>query len=340
MVDMARRFCMITTFYPPYNFGGDGISVRRLANALARQGHHVEVIHCIDAYRVLAGSEPPGVYDDHPNVIVHGLRSRFGSLSPLLTQQTGIPFFKAKRIAQILEKGFDVIHFHNISLVGGPGILKYGRAVKLYSIRDYWMICPTHILFRYNATACTRRDCFLCTLALECLDHDKLWSFYRNAVAVVVPSLCYDIFPLVVIEAFTQATSAIVRDLGGMPEFIEESGGGYAYRTDAELSAAMNRLLQDTQHRNVLGQRGYRAYREKWSEEVHVERYLALIDRIAGEKRHKGSTAPDGEPEAVKKNLLSPRQRSRFTDPDLADLRRPAEWFLTMGDGDLEMSWS
>ncbi len=36
------RFCMITTYYPPCNFGGDGIFVQRLSNELARRGHHVQ----------------------------------------------------------------------------------------------------------------------------------------------------------------------------------------------------------------------------------------------------------------------------------------------------------
>ena len=45
---------MITTFYPPYNFGGDGVFVQRLSNELARRGHLVEVIHCTDAYRLAA----------------------------------------------------------------------------------------------------------------------------------------------------------------------------------------------------------------------------------------------------------------------------------------------
>jgi hypothetical protein len=46
------RFRMITIFYPPYNFGGDGIFVHRLSNQLARPGHEVDVIHCIDAHRL------------------------------------------------------------------------------------------------------------------------------------------------------------------------------------------------------------------------------------------------------------------------------------------------
>src|ERR1700675_4850159 len=72
MTDRPLRFCMITTFYPPYNFGGDGIFVHQLSNELAQRGHQVEVIHCIDAYRLLTRQEPAGTYDDHPKVTVHG----------------------------------------------------------------------------------------------------------------------------------------------------------------------------------------------------------------------------------------------------------------------------
>src|SRR3972149_1258566 len=131
------RFCMITTFYPPYTFGGDGIFVQRLSNELAKRGHHVEVIHCQDAYLTLADKKPAKPYENHPSVIVHGLKSPFGFLSPLATQQTGYPFFKSSRIRKILQKGFDVIHYHNISLVGGPNILAYGKGVKLYSMHEY-----------------------------------------------------------------------------------------------------------------------------------------------------------------------------------------------------------
>jgi hypothetical protein len=44
MRDRPLRFCMITIFYPPYNFGGDGVFVHRLSNELARRGHHVRAV--------------------------------------------------------------------------------------------------------------------------------------------------------------------------------------------------------------------------------------------------------------------------------------------------------
>ncbi len=56
--DKPLRFCMVTTFYPPYHFGGDGVFVYRLTQALAERGHSVDVIHSVDAYRLQHPAEP------------------------------------------------------------------------------------------------------------------------------------------------------------------------------------------------------------------------------------------------------------------------------------------
>ena len=49
---------MVTTFYPPYHFGGDAMYVYRLSNALARAGHHVTVVHNVDAYSSFGAASP------------------------------------------------------------------------------------------------------------------------------------------------------------------------------------------------------------------------------------------------------------------------------------------
>jgi len=399
MIDRPLRFCMITTFYPPYNFGGDGIFVQQLSNELGQRGHLVEVIHCIDSYRLLSSREPARTYKDHPNVTVHSLKSRFGFLSPLTTQQTGIPFFKSSRIREILKKGFDVIHYHNISLVGGPKILEYGQGIKLYTLHEYWLVCPTHTLFRFNRTVCRRPLCLPCSLTykrppqwwryssllketikhvdvfialshfskdihqqmglnipivhnpgfvpeaevvstgqafeepyflfvgrleklkglqtlipifrryrnahlliagtgsyepklrqlangstnirfLGYLSERQLQVLYRQAVAVIVPSICFEMFPLVILEAFRQQTPVIARNLGAMPEIIEESGGGFVYHTEEDLTKRMDQLLSNPLYRDELGQCGYRSYQQKWTSKPFLKRYFALIQDI------------------------------------------------------------
>lgn len=158
------RFCMVTTFYPPYHFGGDAIFVQQLCHELAKRGHDVEVVHCKDSYDFMSSGRSAGLSENHPNVHVHTLQSSVGMLSPLATHQTGRPFFKASSLKEILEQPFDVIHFHNVSLVGGPDVLRYGRAVKLYTLHEYWLVCPTHMLFKYNTEPCLERQCFSCIL--------------------------------------------------------------------------------------------------------------------------------------------------------------------------------
>jgi glycosyltransferase involved in cell wall biosynthesis len=186
---------MITTFYPPYSFGGDAIFVEWLSCELARRGHHVEVIHCEDSYRVLARGNALHAPRDHPGVVVHRLKSPFGWLSPLATQQTGYPFFKSRALRQILETGFDVINYHNISLVGGPGVLKYGRGIKLYTLHEYWLVCPTHILFKFRQAPCVKKHCVLCTLSY--LRPPQWWRYTRlmqSAVRHVDAFICPDRF--------------------------------------------------------------------------------------------------------------------------------------------------
>jgi glycosyltransferase involved in cell wall biosynthesis len=104
-------------------------------------------------------------------------------------------------------------------------------------------------------------------------------------VAVIAPSLCYETFGQVVVEAFSQHTPALVRNLGAMPELIAESGGGVIYNSDAELVAAMDSLVTSIALRKELGERGYQAYLRKWTPQVYVESYLALIRELRAAKQ-------------------------------------------------------
>jgi glycosyltransferase involved in cell wall biosynthesis len=112
------------------------------------------------------------------------------------------------------------------------------------------------------------------------LSEQQLHTFYRQAKALLVPSLCLEIFALVILEAFREKTPAIVKNLGGMPEIIKESGGGCIYDTNDELVAAMDQLIADPSYRNDLGRRGYQTYKQKWTEEAHLKRYFDLINDI------------------------------------------------------------
>ena len=153
---------MVTTFYPPFHFGGDAIHVHRLSESLARRGHEVTVYYSPMAYHLLTKSAPPDWPADHPNVRRRPLRSRFPALAMLASQQLGRPVYT--ELLDLDARGYDAIHFHNISLMGGPGILRRGRTPRLYTAHEYWLICPTHVLMRNGREACNARTCLSCTL--------------------------------------------------------------------------------------------------------------------------------------------------------------------------------
>ena len=123
MIERPLRFCFVTTFYPPYSFGGDGIAVRRLANALAEREHHVEIVHCVDAFRTLQPSDVPSAtdYSDHPAIVHHGLQSRAGFLSPLITQQTALSQVLQQRgECPVEERQQEVLEHVEVVLVRVP----------------------------------------------------------------------------------------------------------------------------------------------------------------------------------------------------------------------------
>ena len=156
---------MVTTFYPPRSFGGDAVAVQSLARALVRVGHHVTVVCDDDAYRTLSGNHDPVPPADDDGVVVHRLSSAIAPIAVALTQQTGRPIVHGATLRRILDRGaFDVIHYHNLSLVGGPAALSFGRGVKLYTAHEHWLVCPTHVLWRHRIEPCPERQCTRCQL--------------------------------------------------------------------------------------------------------------------------------------------------------------------------------
>lgn len=398
----ARHFCFVTTFYPPFHFGGDAISTYRLVEALAAAGHRVDVVHSEDAYLLQGLAEPRrDAIRHHPNVRVFGLRSRARRLAPVVSHQTGGVGLYSSRLREVLEDRHpDVIHFHNVSLMGAPGVLALGDAVKLYTPHEYWLVCPTHVLFAFGREACTKKRCLRCTLAarrppqlwrltswrrkldhIDCfvmlsewamtrhrqegidrpmvciphavmppprlspadpyadpyflfvgrllrlkgvqdllhtfrhyrrarlviagdgedrgefeqlaegLDHvefvghvegESLSRLYRNAVALLMPSLCYEVAPLVPREAFGHETPVIARDLGALPEVVEAPEIGRVYRTSEELVEQMNGLLDNPDLRRTRGRRAHRSA-SAWTPERQLEKYLGLVGELIAE---------------------------------------------------------
>jgi len=398
----SLRIIMFTTFYPPYSFGGDAVGVQRMAQALIARGHDVTVVHDIDAFSTMGGARPDPAAA-HDGVKTIGLESRHGTFSNLLTQQTGRPIVHGKKIQAILDEGsYDLIWHNNTSLVGGPGLLDYGDGLKIYEAHEHWLVCPTHVLWRYNKELCDAKQCLRCTLSykrppqlwrytgllekkLDQIDlliaksefskakHaafgmnkemsvlpyflpdvpaaelpapyeperpyflfvgrlekikglqdvfpafdkypdadllilgdgdyagelktlakdndrikflgrmplDELTAYYRGALGLIVPSVCYETFGIILIESFRLGTPVIARNVGPFPEIVRKSEGGGLFETEEELIAAMKRLQGDPKHRAKCSEAARRGFQQHWSETRVLEAYGAELAKAA-----------------------------------------------------------
>jgi glycosyltransferase involved in cell wall biosynthesis len=110
---------------------------------------------------------------------------------------------------------------------------------------------------------------------------DALARYYQHARALIVPSVCYETFGIILIEAFRQGTPVIARRLGPFPEIVELAGAGELFETADELRMAMSSFFDDDAHRRRLGEAGRRAFQEHWSESAVVPQYLEVVRRAA-----------------------------------------------------------
>lgn len=403
------RICMLTTFYPPYHTGGCGIHVYQLSNLLAQQGHQVEVVHCLDSYFTKREFKQRGRFEKHANMKVHRIESGLGKIAPALTYLTGYPLLAGKKIKRILEKDFDVIHYHNISLFGGLAALGFGDAVKLFTLHTYWLICPTHYLWKFNREICQHKECLKCTVLygkmppqfwrysnlldkmlknvnaliapsaflrdkhleediktpLEWISNfvlppgennmaeeegtageienlvpyflfagrlefhkgvqvliraytkkkrksrlliagdgtysralrlqagnnpnivflgqvspEKLKVLYRNALALIMPSLWHENSSISVLEATSHALPIIATGNGGLREVVEGNKTGIVYADADELADALQRVEEDANLRDKLAASTLRAYQKRYTPEVYLQKYYSLIDRL------------------------------------------------------------
>jgi glycosyltransferase involved in cell wall biosynthesis len=110
---------------------------------------------------------------------------------------------------------------------------------------------------------------------------EDLASHYEHAIALVVPSICFETFGIIMIEAFRSRLPVIARRLGPFPEILDVAQGGELFSTREELLAAMKRLQSDPALRDRLAAQGHAAFLEHWTESAVLPRYLDIVRRAA-----------------------------------------------------------
>jgi glycosyltransferase involved in cell wall biosynthesis len=100
-------------------------------------------------------------------------------------------------------------------------------------------------------------------------------------VALIVPTVGFETFGIILIEAFRQATPVLARRIGPFPEIVERCGGGLLFGDAEELLQAMRRIQRDRSVRDKLAQSARRGFEEYWTESAVMPRYLDVVRQAA-----------------------------------------------------------
>jgi glycosyltransferase involved in cell wall biosynthesis len=98
-----------------------------------------------------------------------------------------------------------------------------------------------------------------------------------------VPSVCFETFGIILIEAFREGTPVIARRLGPFPEILDKAGAGLLFDDERELLDAMSALQRDPTRRRDWGEQARTAFTRHWSESAVLPRYLDVV-RAAAER--------------------------------------------------------
>lgn len=113
---------------------------------------------------------------------------------------------------------------------------------------------------------------------------DELTAYYRGAEALIVPSVCYETFGIILIESFRLGTPVIARKLGPFPEIVERAEAGMMFSDHTELMGAIQTMLDDPTRRAQFSANARRGFEEYWSEDKVLSQFGASFARAARRK--------------------------------------------------------
>lgn len=165
------KFCMVTSFFGNHSFGGDSVYIERLCQAILRQGYEVHVAYFPGAHRSVSRGTSLRCYESPEGIVLHPLSTPGlkGAANAAWAQMTGKPGPLFRSLEKIFRLNcFDVIHLHNISLMGAETVLRLAcsasRMATVMTMHDYWWVCPQSLFWKFRRQQCDYPQCFQCNI--------------------------------------------------------------------------------------------------------------------------------------------------------------------------------
>lgn len=110
---------------------------------------------------------------------------------------------------------------------------------------------------------------------------DKINELYAKAIAIIVPSICYEVFGMINIEAALQYKPVIATRIGGIPEIVEHDNTGLLFDV-GNIEQLKECIFKYWNNKELASKHGINAY-EKAKSSYDENKYFNDLLKLYGE---------------------------------------------------------
>ncbi|MCH8986768.1 glycosyltransferase family 4 protein [Patescibacteria group bacterium] len=121
------------------------------------------------------------------------------------------------------------------------------------------------------------------------IEREEIKSAYAVADIVLVPSICFDAFPRIVLEGMASGKPVVGTCYGGAPEIVVDGVTGYIVNPlhQEEIAEKILDLLKNPKKAEKFGQAGYERVKTHFNLEDKVAEYIAVYKVLLEKKNGK-----------------------------------------------------
>ncbi len=112
--------------------------------------------------------------------------------------------------------------------------------------------------------------------------YEKISEFYKLSRAVLLPSVWFEGFPMILLEAMLTAKPIIASRIGGIPEIVEDGVTGLLFEPGNadELAAKVKTLWENPDLCRQMGQAGRKKALREYSSEKYYSRLMDVYNKV------------------------------------------------------------
>ena len=113
----------------------------------------------------------------------------------------------------------------------------------------------------------------------------ELTDIIADARYVFVPSIWYDNFPNVVLEAYIYSKPVIASDLGSLPEMVKDHETGLLFETkNSDAIAKCVREMDNDAEVERMSKNAFNCIQEEFSEDIHYQKLMKVFQHVLEDK--------------------------------------------------------